>query len=219
MLTDTILQDAEKKSKDIATWGNYDQLYDWIWAENTPALIPKSQKATAGIFLRDWTIAKTLKEKGIKRVLDIGSDTGHFMAVLKYYGIEAVGIDANKKMCEFIANKGQNKCYNIGIETLVNLDIKEYDCITCMNITHAKWEDESSKINFVNWLSKNTNYIVLSDFTSQDRNWKNLKMVHTFNFLPFNYSPFFERVFRYFKLEKIVTYSCIQKLYQAEHHA
>ncbi len=214
MITDSILKKAEEKHLDQVTWGSYDNHYDWQWTDR-PLLIPKTPKVTAAVMLRDWTIAKKLKELGIKKVLDVGSDTGHFMAVLKYNGIDAVGIDANKTCCDFITSKGQNSCYNIGIDTLCTLTTLEgYDCITCMNITQAKWEDEELKQKFIKWLSQHYTYALLSDMTHQDRSWDKLKLVYDFNFLPLYCSKFVVRCMTFFKIDTIVAYSCIQKLYK-----
>lgn len=217
MVIDTLLQQAELESKDTVNWGNYDQLYDWTWENGRPSLIPKNPMTAAGILLRDWTIAETLKKKGVKKVLDIGSDTGHFIAVLKHHGIDAVGIDANKKMCDFIQSKGQNTCYNLGIETLITLDLEGYDCITCMNITQAKWEDESLKDDLISWITKRASYAILSDFTHQDKKWHGLTKIHDFNLLPFYCSPLVVRVAKRLGIEHLVSYTSIQKLYKTKH--
>ncbi len=216
MLTDQLLQQAEASSTDEATWGNYDQLYDWSWADGRPSILPKNPVTSAGILLRDWTIAKKLKDIGVKRVLDIGSDTGHFIAVLKYHGIEAVGIDANKRMCDFIHTKGQNTCYNVGIETLISIDLKDYDCITCMNITQAAWPDESLKDNLIQWIAGRTRYTVLSDFTHQDKRWAPLTKIHDFNLLPFYCSPIIVRLAKQLGIEHLISYTSIQKLYKTK---
>ncbi len=217
MITDLLLEKAEKESHDIQNWGNYDQLYDWTWEGGRPCLIPKNKNTTASILLRDWTIAEILKNKGVTKVLDIGSDTGHFIAVLKYYGIEAIGIDANKKMCDVVISKGQNMCYNLGIETLITLDLKEYDCITCMNITQAKWADETLKKNLISWISKRASYSVLSDFTHQDRKWTELTKIHDFNLLPLYCSPIIVRIAKKLGIEHLISYTSIQKLYRSKY--
>ena len=214
MIIDKKLEKIEVSSKKEVLWGNYTKEYDWSWTDR-PSITPLDNKeASAAVMIRDWNIAKKLHDLGIKRVLDIGSDTGHFIAVLTYYGIEAVGVDTAKECCEEIKSKGINICYQIGIDDLIKISLDSYDCITCMNITHAQWKNEDKKLNFIQWISANTNYAVLSDFTNQDKKWKTLKKIHSFNFLPFRYSPLLEKVFRLLKLEKVVTYSCIQKLYK-----
>ena len=199
-----------------SSWGNYASEYNWSWTPDGPLITPLNNiRMAGGVLIRDHTVARKLKELGIKKVLDIGSDTGHFMAVLSYYGIEAVGIDTEKMCCDYIKQKGVNTCYNIGIEDLIKLSsLQGYDCISCMNITHAKWKNESLKKEFINWVSNNTSYAILSDFTNQDKEWKGLVMLHDFNFLPFRYSPLLERIFRKLSLEKIVSYSCLQKIYK-----
>jgi SAM-dependent methyltransferase len=214
MIVDTTLAAAESHAKSTTIWGNYTQNYDWLWHEK-PLLIPIHKETTAGVLMRDWQVAEKLRNLGIKRVLDVGSDTGHFMAVLKYHGIDAVGVDTNKECCEKIKSKGQNICYNLGIEELLSLNIDSYDCITCMNITHARWENEGLKDAFVEWAAKHFAYVLLSDVTHQDKRWLNLRKVHDFNFLPFYCSSFVVRIARFFKLEKIVSYTCIQKIYRS----
>jgi len=214
---DKMLEELQTKTSDTMMWDSYDQHYDWTWTDR-PLLVPLTLNFTAGVMLRDWTIAKKLKELGIKKVLDVGSDTGHFLAVLKYHGIDAVGIDANKKACEFINSKGQNKCYNVGIQTLVNSNIEDYDCLTCMNITQAKWENEDLKNQFIVWANKHFDYAVLSDCTHQDKKWKNFEVIYDFNFLPVYCSPFIIKIAGFFKIEKIISYSCIQKLYRLNKH-
>lgn len=220
------LAELESKNKDNQIWGNYDHLYDWTWTDR-PVLIPilsdntKQKKrdlpisldVTAGVMVRDWVVAKKLKDLGIKSVLDVGSDTGHFMAVLAYYGIEAVGIDTSKKACDLIKSKGHNICYNIGIQSLITKPLTDFDCITCMNITNAKWQDEELKTNFIRWIEINFKYAVLSDVTHQDRKWFGLQCVHDFNFLPIYCSPIVTKITRYCRIEKIINYTCIQKLY------
>lgn len=212
-MMDRMLEKLQTEATDTVMWDRYDQHYDWTWTDR-PLLVPMTLNLTAGVMLRDWTIARKLKDLGIKKVLDIGSDTGHFLAVLKYHGIDAVGIDANKQACDFINLKGQNTCYNIGLQSLITSNINGYDCITCMNITQAQWKDENIKKDFISWISKHFSYALLSDFTHQDRKWKNLEKIFDFNFLPFYYSPVVERIFMFLKIEKIVSYQCIQKLYK-----
>lgn len=208
-----VLSELQAKANDDIDWGNYDQHYDWVWTDR-PLLIPKTLEFTAGVMLRDWTIAKQLKDIGVKKVLDVGSDTGHFLAVLKYHGIDADGIDANKKACALVNSKGQNICYNLGIQTLITSDIDGYDCITCMNITQAKWKNEALKNQFIEWTSKHFSYAVLSDCTHQDKKWGHLEIIRDFNFLPIYCSPFIIKIANFLKIEKVVSYLCIQKLYK-----
>lgn len=218
MITDKVLQQAEECNQDKITWGSYDHHYDWQWTDR-PLIVPTTLTISAAVLMRDWTIAKKLHDLGIKRVLDIGSDTGHFMAVLKYYGIEAVGIDASKECSDFINKKGQNVCYNIGIETLIKLSkLPGYDCISCMNITQAKWEDEKLKQDLITWIGNNSTHALLSDITHQDTSWKRLKIIHDFNFLPIYCSKFIVRCMTYLKIDSIVAYTCIQKLYKVKSH-
>lgn len=213
MLTDTILQQAQENTNDSVEWGKYNNHYDWTWCGDKPLLVPNTLPVTAGVMMRDWTIARSLQKLGVKRVLDIGSDTGHFIAVLKYHGIDAVGIDASKEACDLVNSKGQNTCYHLSVKTLIKLNLNEYDCLTCMNITQAVWKDEALKKDFVEWIGGHFTYTVLSDFTHQDRTWYSFKKIEDFNFLPFYYTPLIERIFRLMKLEKIISYPCIQKLY------
>lgn len=208
-----ILEKLQNGANDTVIWGNYDQHYDWTWTDR-PLLIPATLNVTAGVMLRDWALARKLKELGIKRVLDVGSDTGHFLAVLKYHGIDAVGIDANKKACELINSKGQNTCYNLGIQTLITSNLNDYDCLTCMNITQAKWENEELKKQFLKWTKNHFQYAVLSDSTHQDKKWVHFELIHDFNFLPIYCSNLVIRVASYLNIEKIISYSCIQKLYK-----
>lgn len=215
MTEDEVLQKVSAKITDTIIWGNYTQHYDWEWVNGKPLLIPTSPTITAGVMIRDWAIAKKLKELGVKKVLDVGSDTGHFMAVLKSLGIDSVGIDPNKEICASINSKGINKCYPIGIESLLTTDIHDYDCITCMNITHATWKDESVKTKFITWIANHSTYAILSDFTHQDRSWKELTFLHDFNLLPFYCSPLVVKIAQKLNIEKVISYPGIQKLYKS----
>ena len=214
MITDEKLARVERKEEDVVIWGKYDNHYDWEWSNDRPFLSPYTLRIGHQVLLRDWTVAKKLHELGVKRVLDIGSDTGHFMAVLKHFGIEAVGVDASPEACAFIENKKQHKCYPVGIQTLVTLDLREYDCITCMNITQATWEDEALKKKLITWITERADYTVLSDFTHQDSSWKHLTKVHDFNVLPFYFSKFVHRVSGLFHIDSLLNYLCIQKCYK-----
>ncbi len=201
---------------DDVMWGNYDHTYDWTWADNRPCIIPIHTQNAAQVLVRDWDVARKLKELGVKKVLDIGSDTGHFIAVLTHLGIEAVGIDANKKSCDMINGKGVNHCYHVGLQTLIKQDIDGYDCIVCMNFTHAPWKDEQLKTDLVNWMARNSTYAVLSDYTHQDKKWSSLEKIHDFNFLKLYCSKFFIRVASFLGFGSLVSYPCIQKLYKSK---
>ncbi len=220
MIKDLLLQKAELQANDTVVWGKYDNHYDWVWVNNRPYLSPLTQNTAHQVLLRDWAVARKLHELGIKKVLDIGSDTGHFLAVLKHFNIEAVGIDASKEACEFIKKKEQNICYNLGIQTLITLDIREYDCITCMNITHAKWKDETLneelKHKLIQWIADHSKYAVLSDFTHQDRSWDGLAMIHDFNPLPFYFSKKVHRVASLLHIDTFINYLSLQKIYKVK---
>ena len=214
MLHDEILSTIHKEKSDDVIWGKYDNHYDWTWYKDRPYLSPHTLSIGSQVLLRDWTVAKKLHELGIKKVLDIGSDTGHFMAVLHHFGIEAVGVDASKEATLFINKKEVNICYAIGIQTLVTLDLKGYDCITCMNITHASWENEQLKKDLISWITQHATYTVLSDFTHQDRSWKGLTKIHDFNILPIYFSKIVYKIASFFHIESMLNYLCIQKIYK-----
>lgn len=218
MIKDEKLAAASMKSKDTVLWGKYDNHYDWEWSYGRPYLTPYTLNIGHQVLLRDWTVAKKLHDLGVKSVLDIGSDTGHFLAVLKHFGIEAVGIDASKEACDFVESKRQNMCYNIGIQSLITLDIDTYDCITCMNITHAHWKDsdfnEELKKKLIAWIRDHSKYTVLSDFTHQDRSWEGLTKVHDFNILPFYFSKTVYKVAKLLHIDTLINYVSLQKCYK-----
>lgn len=217
MTLDPILENAASNSHDKTLWGKYEQHYDWEW-HKVPVIIPKEMNVSGGIFIRDWSIAKELKKLGVKKVLDVGSDTGHFMAVLKYHGIDAVGVDADKIACETVFLKGVNKSYPIGIQTLITLNLEGYDCISCMNITQAKWVNEDLKNDFIAWIQKNFTYAVLTDISHQDRKWLGLKKIYDFNMLPFYCSRAIIKVAQKLGIEKIISYPNTQKIYKTLKH-
>ncbi len=205
-----------QNTEDEIVWGDYKHTYDWFWSDGRPNIIPTNTKNAAQVLIRDWDVARKLKELGVKKVMDIGSDTGHFIAVLAHLGIESVGVDADSQSCQMINKKGVNNCYCVGIQTIVKNDISGYDCIVCMNITHAKWKDEKLKYDLINWMARNAKYVVLSDYTHQDMSWSNLEKIHDFNFLRIYCSKFFIRIADFFGFGGILSYSCIQKLYKSK---
>lgn len=217
---DETLEKIEEAAKSVRdTWSNYQHIYGWEWDEKTyrPVIIEADHsmiKRTCSVMLRDWTIGYELKNRGIKKVLDIGSDTGHFMAVLKALGIEAVGIDSNRERCDYINQRGINKCYNVGIESLLNGPLSGFDCITCLNIIHVRWPDEEVKKKFVGWMLDNSQYYVLSDLDGWTKKNKRMRKIFDFNFLPFRFTWLVYKIFGYLKIADVVTYTCMHKLYQ-----
>lgn len=224
MLTDLILEkisDSIKIPKNI--WGRYDHVYNWSWNKeiNKPTIYPLSFeyiKLTSAVFMRDWLISKKLAELGIKKVLDIGSDTGHLMATLNANNIDAVGIDSNIDACKYINNKAVNRCYNLSIQDLVQIKKlgNDYDCLTCLNITQAKWKDEKLKSDFIEYISNNFKYCVLSDITHQDRKWKHLKPLYDFKITRFPYNKLTQFIYRLLGNDVSVHYPSIQKLYKVK---
>ena len=214
MLHDEILATISEENNDDVIWGKYDNHYDWIWSKDRPYLSPHTLSIGSQVLLRDWTVAKKLHDLGVKKVLDIGSDTGHFMAVLHHFGIKAVGVDASKEATLFVNKKEVNVCYNVGIQTLITLPLEGYDCITCMNITQAVWDNEQLKKDFIRWITKHASYTVLSDFTHQDRSWGGLTKIHDFNVLPIYFSKIVYRIASFFHVESMLNYLCIQKVYK-----
>lgn len=213
-IIDQTLEQASENNKSTVLWGKYDKHYDWVWHNDRPYLAPNGGHIATEVLLRDWTVAEKLMSLGVRRVLDIGSDTGHFIAVLKHFGIEAVGVDASSEACDFVNSRGQNKCYQVDLESLITLDLKGYDCITCMNITQAKWQDESLKSKLISWISERSTYTVLSDITHQDKHWNTLKLVHDFNPLPLYFSGMVYRVAKRMGFGDTLNYLAIQKCYK-----
>lgn len=220
MLLDLILKKISDGSKTEKTiWGTYRNSYDWSWDKETkrPNIYPSGNIPIAGaVFMRDWAIAKKLSELGIKKILDIGSDTGHLMATLNVHGIEAVGIDPNIDACRYIDNKGINKCYNLSIQDLIQIEKlgNEYDCLTCLNITQAKWKDEQLKKDFIDYISNNFKYCVISDMTHQDKKWKRLELLHDFKITRFPYNKLTQFIYRILGNDIPSHYSNMQKLYK-----
>jgi SAM-dependent methyltransferase len=219
MIVDTQLASLEQSMpKTNVVWSNYAQTYDWTWIPESqqPAICPKSPEHAdrcSALLLRGSRIAQKLKEKGIKRVLDIGADTGYFLAQLTAIGIEAVGIDANKMCCEYIATKGINHCYCIDIEQIIKNSLSGFDCITCMNITHARWKDETLKMRLISWIAQNTDWCILSDMSHQYKKWANLKLEHDFSFLRYPYNKTTQRLTSAINVDSLIHYTCIQKLF------
>lgn len=223
MLYDSALEKTahSENSTEQVIWGRYDHAYDWEWNESlgAPSLTLRNRDLLArvsSIPWRDFTIASALSGYGVKKVLDVGSDTGHFMAVLKVFGIEAVGIDPNPAACGMILSKGVNHCYAMGIQDLITIPELEqdFDCLTCMNITHARWQDESLKERFVAWTGERFRYAVLSDWSGRDK-WANMRLEHDFNPLPFRYTPFTQRFTQYLRIDENIHYMCIQKIFKS----
>ncbi len=223
MLTDEILLTVSERSGAKSIWGRYNHVYDWSYDAlnnkvSTWSLAPTDWSRTAAIIMRDHLIASKLKEIGVKKVLDVGSDTGHFLAVLASYGIEAVGLDASSEACQFVDNKKVNKCYHLSIQDLINLKElgNSYDCLTCLNITQAKWENEALKKEFINWSAEHFQYQVLSDFTNQSRRWDQLELVHKFNIGRFSYNHLIQFLARVLGIDIVLHYVGIQKLFQTK---
>jgi SAM-dependent methyltransferase len=175
----TILQKKKKHS----IFSGYTSQYSWEWltAIGKPAIFSLNDdfiKKCAAIMIRDNTIAKQLHTLGVKSVLDIGADTGYFLAVLKTYSIEAVGIDSSANSCNLINKKKINKCYQIDLRDLLSINQPlGFDCISVMNITHVNWNSnvkggEAFKEDFIKWLSTQAKYLVLSDTSNQSKKWE-----------------------------------------------
>lgn len=223
MINDLILEKfVAKEKKDI--WGRYSHVYGWFWNKdiNKPTIYPLSledSERTGMVMIRDWMIAQKLSRLGIKKVLDIGSDTGHLMAVLKSCGIEAVGIDSNKSACDYINSRNVSKCYNLSIQDLIELEniADGYDCVICLNITQAKWKDELLKDSFISWISDRFEYCVLSNYTRQDRGWNKLNLIHCFNVGRFKYNKILQYLYnKILQIDTQIHYISIQKIYKSK---
>lgn len=204
-------------------WGRYNHVYDWSYdATNckvsTFALSDIHWERTAAIILRDYSIAEKLRQIGVKKILDVGSDTGHLLAVLTSYGIQAVGVDSSRAACDFINQKNVNRCYNLSIKDLIKIDKLNigYDCLVCLNITHAKWADEQLKMDFINWGAKHFKYLLLSDFTNQEKRWSNLDLIHRFNLGRFKYNYYIQLICRILGIDVIPHYLGIQRLFKSK---
>ncbi len=221
-MNDQVLENITVSGNDAKhIWSNYQHIYDWHWDEEAgkPAIFPRSidgVELTSSVLLRDWSIALKLKEVGVKKVLDIGSDTGHFMAVLRANGIDAVGIDIDTKLCDAVAQRRVNRCYNIGIQDLIKLENlgNDYDCVTCLNILHAKWEDEKMKRGLIEWIGKRFKFAVLSDMSNQSKGWRGLEVAYDFNRLPVKFGWGVYKVLKALKMSNLVTYRSMHKLYK-----
>ena len=174
---------ALQKKKKYSFFSGYTSQYSWEWitALGKPAIFSLNDgflNKCAAIMIRDNAIAKHLHTLGVKSVLDIGADTGYFLAVLKTYSIEAVGIDSSANSCNLINKKKINKCYQIDLKDLLSINQPlGFDCISVMNITHVNWssnvkDGEALKEDFIKWLSIQAKYLVLSDTTNQSKIWE-----------------------------------------------
>ncbi len=188
------LELAEKEYEAATIVGNYSTHYDWIFdpINRSPSIsvlnIDFIEKI-GYILIRDHIIANALSDLGVKTLLDIGSDTGHFIAVCSQYNIHAVGIEPNKISCDKVNSKLINKCYNLDINKLISIKEKfNFDCITVLNITHVNWNSYAedggrNKNQLIDFICLNSKFAVLSDISGQSRAFKlkGLNLIKSYN--------------------------------------
>ena len=233
MFIDSVLESAPITQSKITFW-RYHHRYDWCFheEENTVSILPKETSDiswTAGVYIRDFTISKYLKDFGIKKILDVGADTGCFMAFCRMHWIESVGIDADRDAVEHINAKWVNKAYHYWFEDLVNLSKlgNEYDCLVCMNILHSPRFEEEIKWKFISYIENNYKYSILTLKSSDVNKLENLELVYGFSILKFSgyrfikpfqikYSATIQFFLRIFWLNALTDYISIQALYKSK---
>lgn len=182
MLDKEILSTFEKIEKGYNTnkldWGNYASEIDWnIIGGKLETFVKNTSKPNihAGLKenlarnmrhdLRDGAIVSVLKKINVKTVLDIGADTGMFLARCKCEGIEGVGIEPNKEVVDYVNKKNYVKLFCFDLDTLMR-EFKNNNCIevcSMLNTFHGEWKDIQKKDNFTKYLARNFKYAVLSD--------------------------------------------------------
>lgn len=155
-------------------WGNYLSQLDWDIIEGNLKVSVKNtdKKVIAGNLkraisheLRDDAIISILKMINVKTVLDIGADTGLFLAKCKYNGIEGVGIEPNRTAVNYVNKKGFVELFCLDLQTLMksfkNRDM--FDLCSMLNFFHGAWKDIREKDSFARYLAQNFKYVILSD--------------------------------------------------------
>lgn len=206
MLTDSILENASKTTCHISFW-RYNHRYDWNFhvEQNSVSIIPKSLSDiswTAWVYIRDFTLSKYLTDLGVKKIIDVGADTGCFMAFCKMQWIDWVGIDADIEAVNYINAKWINKAYHFGFEDL--MEFKElwntYNCLVCMNILHSPKFKEDIKWRFLDYIAENYKFAVLTLKPSDIKKLRNLELVRDFSVLNFPWYRFLRPFqIRYYK--------------------
>ncbi len=233
MFIDSVLENLQNTHSQKIFW-RYNHRYNWYFhkEENTISILPKEISDiswTAGVYMRDFTISKYLKDFGIKRIIDVGADTGCFMGFCKMQWIESVGIDADIEAIEYINAKGINRAYHFWFEDLVNLSKlwNQYDCLVCMNILHSPKFEEEIKWKFIHYIENNYNYAVLTLKSSDVSKLENLEIIEDFSILKFpgyrfikpfqiKYSTTIQFFLKIFWLNALTDYVSIQALYRSK---
>lgn len=115
--------------------------------------------------LRDNAIVDVLKKINVRTILDIGADTGMFLAKCKYNGIDGIGIEPDRKIVEYVNRKNYVKLYCFGLEALMQKfeNNNRFDACSMLNFFHGEWKDIKEKDSFAGYLAGNFNYLILSD--------------------------------------------------------
>ncbi len=173
--------EREYKKDEIDTeWNNYFSQIDWDIKENKIKTFVKSTQKDViegnldrcmSHELRDNTIIEALTKINVKTILDIGADTGMFLAKCKYNGIDGIGIEPVKKTVDYVNKKNYVKLFCFDLQALMQkFENKGYfEACSMLNFFHGAWKDISQKGEFTKYLANEFKYAVLSD------NYKNNK--------------------------------------------
>lgn len=118
-----------------------DQFYNWIC---------QSKHYYPAVRWEWASLIETLKERQVKRVLDVGCGSGLFLDELRKEGLSGFGIDLNLASVEACKLRGlQAECMNV--EELERSGMEKFHAITLFHVL----EHIESPVNVVNSLKKN----------------------------------------------------------------
>ena len=162
------------KQQEALQWGDYAAQMDWkieagcihLFVRNDdPSVLNTNLGRVVRHDVRDAAIVDVLRKCNVQSVLDVGADTGAFLARCKCNGIDGIGIEPNQNAVDYFNKKNFIRLYCFDLETLMaqyklNGSI---DVCSMMNTYHGVWKDVQEKEAFTRYVAENFKYALLSD--------------------------------------------------------
>ncbi len=165
--------EADFKQSEL-NWGDYSAQMDWEIKEGNlqlfvrdddPMVLKNNLGRVVRHDIRDSAVVDVLLKCNVTTILDVGADTGAFLAQCKSRGIDGIGIEPNKKAVEYFNKKYFIKLYCFDLETLMEKYKNDGSIEACamMNTFHGLWKDIKAKETFTRYVAENFKYALLSD--------------------------------------------------------